>query len=349
MATYLVTGGCGFIGSHLCSALRSAGHGVRVLDDLSTGTEANLAPGADLVRGDVADAGAVREAMEGAAGCFHLAAIASVERGTRDWLGTHRANLSGTVAVFEAAARLGRIPVVYASSAAVYGDCAALPLKEDAPTRPLSAYGADKLGCEQHARVAGVVHGIPTLGLRFFNVFGPRQDPLSPLFGGHLDLLRPSLARRAGDDLRRWRPNSGFRLRRRRGGSAAARDGKGLGRSAGAQRLHRGADFGAGLGAGDRRTLPAPVGDSPGAGASRGDPPFPGLAGAHPRGAGLGAAAAAGKRPCTGAGLDAGRPARTGWLMMISPAPAVPEFDEVVPMIASGGFTAATSYAWHLA
>jgi UDP-glucose 4-epimerase len=183
VATYLVTGGCGFIGSHLCSALRSAGHGVRVLDDLSTGTEANLAPGANLVRGDVADAGAVREAMEGAAGCFHLAAIASVERGTRDWLGTHRANLSGTVAVFEAAARLGRIPVVYASSAAVYGDCAALPLKEDAPTRPLSAYGADKLGCEQHARVAGVVHGTPTLGLRFFNVFGPRQDPLSPYSG----------------------------------------------------------------------------------------------------------------------------------------------------------------------
>jgi UDP-glucose 4-epimerase len=126
VATYLVTGGCGFIGSHLCSALRSAGHGVRVLDDLSTGTEANLAPGANFVRGDVADAGAVREAMEGAAGCFHLAAIASVERGTRDWLGTHRANLSGTVAVFEAAARLGRIPVVYASSAAA--SCTEPPL-----------------------------------------------------------------------------------------------------------------------------------------------------------------------------------------------------------------------------
>ena len=183
MATYLVTGGCGFIGSHLCSALRGAGHRVRVLDDLSTGVAANLAPGADLVRGDVADAGLVRRAMDGAAGCFHLAAIASVERGTRDWLGTHRVNLSGAVAVLEAAARLGGVPVVYASSAAVYGDCEALPLAEDAPTRPLSAYGADKLGCEQHARVAGVVHGVPTLGLRFFNVFGPRQDPGSPYSG----------------------------------------------------------------------------------------------------------------------------------------------------------------------
>jgi UDP-glucose 4-epimerase len=181
--TYLVTGGCGFIGSHLCSALQSAGNGVRVLDDLSTGTEANLVRGAELVRGDVADPSAVRRAMEGAAGCFHLAAIASVERGVREWLDTHRVNLSGTVAVFEAAARLGGIPVVYASSAAVYGDCAALPLTEDAPTRPLSAYGADKLGCEQHARVAGLVHKVPSLGLRFFNVFGPRQDPLSPYSG----------------------------------------------------------------------------------------------------------------------------------------------------------------------
>jgi UDP-glucose 4-epimerase len=135
------------------------------------------------VRGDVADPDAVRRAMEGAAGCFHLAAIASVERGVREWLGTHRVNLSGTVAVLEAAARLGGVPVVYASSAAVYGDCAALPLAEDAPTRPLSAYGADKLGCEQHARVAGVVHGVPSLGLRFFNVFGPRQDPGSPYSG----------------------------------------------------------------------------------------------------------------------------------------------------------------------
>jgi len=182
MATILVTGGCGFIGSHLCLALRARGDAVRVLDDLSTGSAGNLAPGAELLRGDVAEAGTVAAAMEGVDGVVHLAAIASVERGVRDWGGTHRVNLSGTVAVFDAA-RPRRVPVVYASSAAVYGDAAALPITEETATRPLSAYGADKLGCEQHARVGGAVHGIPTLGLRFFNVHGPRQDPRSPYSG----------------------------------------------------------------------------------------------------------------------------------------------------------------------
>jgi UDP-glucose 4-epimerase len=187
MALFLVTGGCGFIGSHLCAALIARGDSVRVLDDLSTGSEANLAPGATLVRGDVADAALVRHVMQDVDGCFHLAAIASVERGVQDWLGTHRTNLTGTIAVLDAARRAGRgggpVPVVYASSAAVYGDVATLPITEDALTRPLSAYGADKLGCEQHARVGGATHGVPTLGLRFFNVFGPRQDPRSPYSG----------------------------------------------------------------------------------------------------------------------------------------------------------------------
>ncbi|MBX9699010.1 MAG: NAD-dependent epimerase/dehydratase family protein [Acetobacteraceae bacterium] len=187
MALYLVTGGCGFIASHLAAALIARGDAVRVLDDLSSGSLVNLAPGAELVRGDVADAALVRDAMHGVAGCFHLAAIASVERGVRDWLGTHRTNLSGTIAVFEAArvagAGGGPVPVVYASSAAVYGDATALPITEATPTRPLSAYGADKLGCELHARAGGATHGLPTLGLRFFNVFGPRQDPGSPYSG----------------------------------------------------------------------------------------------------------------------------------------------------------------------
>lgn len=187
MARYLVTGGCGFIGSHLCAALIARGDAVRVLDDLSTGSEANLAPGAELLRGDVADAAVVRQAMAGTDGCVHLAAVASVERGVQDWLGTHRTNLSGAIAVFDAARAAGPgggpVPVVYASSAAVYGDVATLPITEDTATRPLSAYGADKLGCEQHARVGGATHGLPTLGLRFFNVFGPRQDPRSPYSG----------------------------------------------------------------------------------------------------------------------------------------------------------------------
>jgi UDP-glucose 4-epimerase len=182
MARILVTGGCGFIGSHLVAALLKRGDQVRVLDDLSTGHRANLAPGGELVVGDIAEAAIVQDAMAGCDGCVHLAAIASVERGVRDWAGSHRVNLSGTIAIFEAA-RQRRVPVVYASSAAVYGDHAELPLAEDAPTRPLSAYGADKLGCEQHARVGGLVHGVPTLGLRFFNVFGPRQDPTSPYSG----------------------------------------------------------------------------------------------------------------------------------------------------------------------
>jgi UDP-glucose 4-epimerase len=179
---FLVTGGCGFIGSHLCASLAAGGARLRVLDDLSTGSAENLVPGAELIHGDVADAGLVRDAMKGVEGCFHLAAVASVERGVQDWLGTHRANLSGTIAVLDAA-RARRLPVVYASSAAVYGEQETLPIAEGAPRRPLSAYGADKLGCEQHALVGGKVHGIPTLGLRFFNVFGPRQDPRSPYSG----------------------------------------------------------------------------------------------------------------------------------------------------------------------
>ena len=183
MAHYLVTGGCGFIGSHLCAALVARGDRVRVLDDLSTGSRANLAPGAGLVVGDVADPAVVQGAMQGVDGCFHLAAIASVERAVREWLATHRVNLSATIGVFDAARAVGPVPVVYASSAAVYGDQETLPIAEDAPKRPLSAYGADKLGCEQQALVAGHVHQVPTMGLRFFNVFGPRQDPKSPYSG----------------------------------------------------------------------------------------------------------------------------------------------------------------------
>jgi len=185
MGKYLVTGGCGFIGSHLAESLARDGHGVRVLDDLSTGKRENLAASVELLVGDVADADLVRRAMDGVDGCFHLAAIASVERGNLDWLGTHRANLTGAIAVFDAARRPGAIgiPVVYASSAAVFGDEPRMPLTELSPVRPLSAYGADKLGCELHARVAGVVHGVPTVGLRFFNVYGPRQDPKSPYSG----------------------------------------------------------------------------------------------------------------------------------------------------------------------
>lgn len=187
MPEFLVTGGCGFIGSHLCDLLLQNGHRVRVLDDLSTGSLSNLPLRAQLIEGDIRNRAVVQEAIEGCDGCFHLAAIASVERGNLEWVGTHEVNQSGAIRLFEAARRAGRggrpIPVVYASSAAIYGDQGDRPISEAGLPLPTSAYGADKLGCEHHARVAALVHGVATTGLRFFNVYGPRQDPTSPYSG----------------------------------------------------------------------------------------------------------------------------------------------------------------------
>lgn len=180
MAFFLVSGGAGFIGSHLVDALLQDGHRVRVLDNLSTGRLENVPSHAELVVGDIGSPATVSAAMRQVDGCFHLAAVASVERCNEDWPGTHRTNLGGTVAVLDAARARGGVPVVYASSAAVYGD---VPGRAAERCRPLTAYGADKLGSELHARVAWLVHGVPTIGLRFFNVFGPRQDPSSPYSG----------------------------------------------------------------------------------------------------------------------------------------------------------------------
>ncbi|HTV45037.1 MAG TPA: NAD-dependent epimerase/dehydratase family protein [Stellaceae bacterium] len=184
MARFLVTGGAGFIGSHLVEALLEDGHRIRVLDDLSSGRRDNLPRGVELIEADIADPDVVGRAFDDVEGCFHLAAIASVERCNRDWLRTHQVNLTGTINIFDAArrARRGGVPVVYASSAAVYGDCRGTA-SETGSTAPLSTYGADKLACELHARAAGIAHGIPTTGLRFFNVYGPRQNPYSPYSG----------------------------------------------------------------------------------------------------------------------------------------------------------------------
>ena len=198
MSLFLVTGGAGFIGSHLVDALLADGHAVRVLDDLSTGKRANLDGRAELVVGDVADPATTAAAMQGAAGCFHLAAVASVQRGNEDWPGTHRVNLGGTVAVLDAARRRGRLPVVYASSAAVYGDLGDVVATEASPCAPRTAYGADKLGSEQHAAVGWNVHGVPSVGLRFFNVYGPRQDPNSP-YSGVISIFARRIA--AGDPI----------------------------------------------------------------------------------------------------------------------------------------------------
>ncbi len=187
MARYLVTGGAGFIGSHLVEALLDQGHRVRVLDNLSSGKRENLPTGIDeLIEEDVADPHWVEQAFDGVDGCFHLAAVASVEECHRNWLRAHRTNLTGTINVLRQAGRPRggcAVPVVYASSAAVYGDCGLSPADEGRQAEPLSAYGADKRACELHARVAGEVHLVPSVGLRFFNMYGPRQDPRSPYSG----------------------------------------------------------------------------------------------------------------------------------------------------------------------
>ncbi len=187
MATWLITGGCGFIGSHLADALIAQGDKVRILDDLSTGKRDNVSSECEIIVGDVSLDGVVAQAMQVVDGCWHLAAIASVMRSNEEWVACHRVNVTGTVQVLDAARWAGKgerpIPVVYASSAAVYGDNPAMPLCESAQTLPMTAYGADKLGSELHARVAALVHGVPSTGLRFFNVFGPRQDPNSPYSG----------------------------------------------------------------------------------------------------------------------------------------------------------------------
>jgi len=186
MAFYLVTGGCGFIGSHLVEALIGLEHSVRVLDDLSSGSRANLTQHAELLVGDVRDPRVVRRALGDVDGCFHLAAIASVSRYHEEWSYAHDVNLSGTLNVFREASLMragGAIPVVYASSAAVYGEAGKTRVAEDTPLRPINAYGADKAACELHAGVMTREAKVPLTGLRFFNVYGPRQNPASMYSG----------------------------------------------------------------------------------------------------------------------------------------------------------------------
>ncbi|MBN8543606.1 MAG: SDR family NAD(P)-dependent oxidoreductase [Alphaproteobacteria bacterium] len=176
----LITGGCGFIGSHLADALVASGMDVIILDNLSTGKQSNAPSKAKLVVGDVADAALVHELVGKADLVFHLAAVASVELCERDAENSHRTNFIGTKNVLDAAAASPKKPlVVYASSAAVYGDNPNLPLAESAETTPLGNYGRDKLAGEVYAQQ----QNIRSVGLRFFNVFGPRQDPRSPYSG----------------------------------------------------------------------------------------------------------------------------------------------------------------------
>lgn len=183
---YLVTGGCGFIGSHLVESLLGAGHRVTVLDDLSSGRRENLSAAAHLIEGDVCDPQTVARAMAGVDGCFHLASVASVALCAQQWERSHQINQGGSVNVLAAARSQGGgrpVPVVLASSAAVYGECAAIPLSEILSVQPISSYGADKLGTEMQARVSAAMFAGRVIALRIFNVFGPRQMAGSPYSG----------------------------------------------------------------------------------------------------------------------------------------------------------------------
>ncbi len=182
----LVTGGAGFIGSHLVEALVKRGHSVRVLDDFSTGKRANLASVADrieLIEGDIRDRGAVQAAVRGADWVFHQAALVSVPLSVADPATNHTINVDGTLTVLEAARLEGVKCFVYASSAAVCGNSAGLPKVETMPVDPVSPYGLAKSIGEQYAQLYAQLYGLRTVGLRYFNVYGPRQDPRSPYSG----------------------------------------------------------------------------------------------------------------------------------------------------------------------
>jgi UDP-glucose 4-epimerase len=178
----VVTGGAGFIGSNLVHALLDRGDRVRAFDDLSTGRPVNLDDVRDdieLVHGDVRDADAVTAAMHGADVVFHQAAIPSVARSVADPVSSNAVNVTGTLNVLVAARDAGDVRVVYASSAAVYGNADELPLHEGLPTRPASPYGASKLAGERYLEAFTRTYGMPTVALRYLNVFGPRQNPRS--------------------------------------------------------------------------------------------------------------------------------------------------------------------------
>jgi len=183
MTRTLITGGAGFIGGHLARHLIAAGHDVTVLDDFSSGTHDNLAEGIRLVEGSVTDPDAVRDAIRDCDEVFHLAALVSVPACIENWQEGHQINIGGTINVFEAAKEAGNLPVIYASSAAIYGDRGDFLCSESDRPVPKSPYGADKLACEHHARAFWETAELPTAGLRFFNIYGPGQSLSSPYAG----------------------------------------------------------------------------------------------------------------------------------------------------------------------
>lgn len=184
MSKVLVTGGAGFIGSHLTEALLRAGHQVRVLDDFSTGKRENLVfdeayPFLEVVEGNICNFTTCLKVMEGIEFVFHQAALPSVQRSVEDPMGSNQANVEGTLNILMSARETGVKRVIYAASSSAYGDTLTLPKKEEMAPNPLSPYALQKLVGEQYCRLFYQLYGLETISLRYFNIFGPKQDPNS--------------------------------------------------------------------------------------------------------------------------------------------------------------------------
>ena len=194
MSHYLVTGGAGFIGSHLSEELVGRGHRVRALDNLSTGKRKNLEhlPGVELLVGDLTNLDDCRRAVRGVDYVLHMGAIASVPRSVVDPIASNTANIDGSLNILVAARDEKVRRVVYAGSSSAYGDAPTLPKTEDMPTKPQSPYALQKLVAEQYCQMFTQLYGLETVTVRYFNVFGPRQDPGSP-YSGVISLFSTAL------------------------------------------------------------------------------------------------------------------------------------------------------------
>jgi nucleoside-diphosphate-sugar epimerase len=194
MPSYLVTGGAGFIGSHLAEVLTRRGQRVRVVDSLITGKRRNLdhLPGVEFLEGDLADPDVAVRAVEGVDYVLHQAAIPSVPRSVKDPVTSNRANIDASLNVLVAARDAGVKRLVYAGSSSAYGNTPTLPKHEEMPANPLSPYALQKLVAEQYCQMFTRLYGLETVTIRYFNVFGPRQDPGSP-YSGVISLFSTAL------------------------------------------------------------------------------------------------------------------------------------------------------------
>jgi nucleoside-diphosphate-sugar epimerase len=194
MASYLVTGGAGFIGSHLAEELLRRGQTVRVVDSLITGKRRNLdaIPGAEFLEGDLAERDVAERAVRGIDYVLHQAAIPSVPRSVQDPVTSNRSNIDASLTLLVAARDAGVKRLVYAGSSSAYGNTPTLPKREDMPASPLSPYALQKLVAEQYCQLFTALYGFETVTIRYFNVFGPRQDPGSP-YSGVISLFATAL------------------------------------------------------------------------------------------------------------------------------------------------------------